>query len=135
MSKPNLPTATKSFEKLTDRERLLWKELNEIKESGNSTDGKPEGDSNGDQFCAMTAEYLRLNKAIEALESEKKTIRDFLYGRLITRSLGVVNCDTGTVSLRASQKEVQDTKYLKEIAPEAFATVPDQLKLYVTEAK
>lgn len=131
---PNLPEVTKSFEKLDGAEQNLWTALHSLKE-GETAEGKPEGDSNGEQFCAMAFEYLTLKKHIEDLEKAKKLIRDFLVGRLVSRGLGVVNCDTARVTLSALTKEVMDKEYLKEACPDAFARVPDTLRLDVTEAK
>ncbi len=134
MREIKLPTSTKSFDKMSIKEVELWTILRNIKEDGGTPDDKPEGDSTGDKFCASVEEYLALSLEISKLEKAKKALADFLYGRLVARGLGIITCDSGTAALAAYTKEVQDTEYLKEIAPKAFAVVPDRLQLRVTKS-
>ena len=135
MREVKLPTETTTFRKMSEQESTLWSILRSIKENGGTSADKPEGESKGERFCEKVEEYIALSEQISALEAVKKDIGSFLYSRLVARSLGIVVCDVGTVTIAAYTKEVQDTEYLKEKCPEAFAVIPDRLQIRVTKSK
>lgn len=132
---PTLPSSTKAFDEMSEPAQRLWTALSVIKEHGESMYGKPEADSNGEQFSGAAQRYLEINSQMDRLKGEKEKLRDFLFDRLVARKLGVIECPCGRVTLSAFSKEIMDREYLKEVAPEAFATVPDGLRLNVLKPR
>ena len=125
---PRLPIQTKNFASYTEQEKALWDLLLMLKEE---KDALPTSACRTPEVIEAYLGYKRIRDTITRLEEEKERYRKVLYKTLVDRFVGRVDTPLGSFTMSAFVREEKDLDYLREVAPEAFTTVPDRLQVNV----
>mgnify|MGYP000981937645 CR=1 FL=1 len=125
---PRLPTQTKTFASYSNAEKALWDLLLMLKEE---KDSLPTSACRTPEVIEAYLGYKQIRDTIARLEEEKERYRKVLYKTLVERFVGRVDTPLGSFTMSAFVREEKDLDYLREVAPEAFTTVPDRLQVNV----
>lgn len=125
---PRLPVATKTFASYSSEERALWDLLLMLKED---KDCIPAAMTRSPEIIEAVLGYKRMRDEIAAMEKAKARFGAVLYEALVSFHVGRLETPVGSVTMTAYTREEYDKDYLKEVAPEAFTTVPDRLQIGV----
>lgn len=125
---PRLPVSTKTFASYTPEEKALWDLLLMLKEDDA---GIPTVTCRQPEVIEAYLGYKQVRESISELEKAKARYAKVLYNTLVRAHAGKVVTPLGSFTMTPFVREEMDKEYLKEVAPEAFTTVPDRLQIKV----
>lgn len=125
---PRLPVCTKNFASYSDAEKSLWNLLLMLKED---KFGVPSATCRNPEVIEAYLGYKQAREAIAKLEEAKARYGKVLYDTLVSMHVGRVDTPVGSFTMIPFVREEKDLDYLREVAPEAFTTVPDRLQVNV----
>jgi hypothetical protein len=128
--KPDLPDYTKAFTKLTEDAQNLWVTLRTWMENKEEVNVLT---SRGNGIAAAMKTYLDCNERLAKIAEEKEAAREILFRACVKSQVGKIETENGYALLTPVTSEQMDKEYLRMVAPEGFAVVPDGFRLTVKQ--